>query len=107
MLDQLFKTPKTEWKKIIAVSRREPVLDHQDERLVFLSVDLLRPVDELVKALRGAGAEETTDVFFYAYIEKADPKELLDINCKLFDTVSWLGSIGGITLTDVVRLSRE
>lgn len=91
MLNTLFSTPHSEYKKIIALSRREPVLDHHDPRLVFKSVDLLGSVSAVEQALREAGAEETTDVFFYAYIEKADEAELIQVNEQLFQTVRQRG----------------
>lgn len=60
LLDALSQTPKTEWKKIIAVSRRPPVLEHKDPRIHFVSIDLLAGKEEIIKGLRSVGAEETT-----------------------------------------------
>ncbi|GAA6013343.1 hypothetical protein JCM8202_003114 [Rhodotorula sphaerocarpa] len=84
LLDALSQTPNTEWKKIIAVSRRPPVLEHKDPRIHFVSIDLLAGKEEIIKGLRSVGAEETTHTFFYAYIAKEDEDELVDVNKKLF-----------------------
>jgi hypothetical protein len=87
ILKELSHRPPSEWRKIIALSRRAPVLEHQDDRIVFKSVDLLGDEKELATALKEAGAEEATHVFFYAYIAKEDEDELIEINRKLFDNV--------------------
>ncbi|BGP46311.1 hypothetical protein JCM10450v2_002153 [Rhodotorula kratochvilovae] len=86
MLEALSATPDTQWKKIIAVSRRAPVLEHKDPRIVFESVDLLADKDEVVAKLKHAGAEEATHTFFYAYVAKEEEQELVDVNRKLFST---------------------
>lgn len=87
LLQALSASSDKEWKKIIAISRRAPVLDHKDSRVVFESVDLLAPKNELVQKLKHAGAAEATHTFFYAYIAKEDEQELIDINRKLFGNV--------------------
>ncbi|GEM11724.1 NAD dependent oxidoreductase [Rhodotorula toruloides] len=84
MLRALSASSDKEWKKIIAISRCPPVLDHKDPRVVFESVDLLAPKDELVQKLRHAGAAEASHTFFYAYIAKEDEQELIDVNRALF-----------------------
>ncbi|KAK1924580.1 NAD(P)-binding protein [Papiliotrema laurentii] len=84
LLSHLSSQPKSQWKKIIALSRREPVLDHQDERIVFKSVDLLGPEEKLEQALKEAGAKDADHVFFYAYVAKQDEQELIDVNRLLF-----------------------
>ncbi|BGP06289.1 hypothetical protein JCM10049v2_002110 [Rhodotorula toruloides] len=84
LLQALSASSDKEWKKIIAISRRPPVLDHDDSRIVFESVDLLAPKDEVVQKLRHAGAAEATHTFFYAYIAKEDEQDLIDVNRKLF-----------------------
>jgi hypothetical protein len=87
-ITELTSRPAEDWKKIIAISRSEPRFDHQDDRIVFKSVDLLGPKEKLVSALKEAGAEEADYVFFYAYIAKEDEQELIDINQVLFRNVS-------------------
>ncbi|GAA5874724.1 hypothetical protein JCM8547_005194 [Rhodosporidiobolus lusitaniae] len=84
LLNALTSKPSSEWKKIIAVSRRPAVLEHNDDRVEFVSVDLLSSHEELVEKLKKAGAEETTHVAFYAYVAKQDETELIEVNCKLF-----------------------
>lgn len=75
------------------------MLEHQDDRIVFKSVDLLGDEKELATALKEAGAEEATHVFFYAYIAKEDEDELIEINRKLFDNVSELGAEEGLKVS--------
>ncbi|TKA55058.1 hypothetical protein B0A53_02533 [Rhodotorula sp. CCFEE 5036] len=84
LLEALSKTSSSEWTKIIAVSRRPPVLEHKDPRIEFVSVDLLAGREEIITSLRKAGAENATHTFFYAYIAKEDEDELVEINKKLF-----------------------
>ncbi|GAA6051526.1 hypothetical protein JCM3770_000398 [Rhodotorula araucariae] len=86
MLEALSATPASEWKKIIAISRRPPVLEHKDSRIVFASVDLLAVKDEVVAKLKEAGAADATHTFFYAYVAKEEEQELVDVNRKLFNT---------------------
>lgn len=64
------------------------MLDHQDDRVVFKSIDLLGEREALEKALKDAGAEEADHVFFYAYVAKEDEQELIDVNTVLFKNVS-------------------
>lgn len=70
------------------MSRRPPVLDHEDKRLIFKSVDLLGDEKGLEKALKEAGAEEATHGFYYAYVEKSDEDESVNVNQKMFENVS-------------------
>ncbi|GAA6034193.1 hypothetical protein JCM8097_003773 [Rhodosporidiobolus ruineniae] len=84
LIEALSQTSTAEWKKIIAVSRRPAVLDHQDSRVEFVSADLLGSKDELVSKLKKAGAAEVTHVAFYAYVAKDDEEELIEVNRKLF-----------------------
>jgi hypothetical protein len=70
------------------VSRRPPVLDHEDKRLIFKSVDLLGDEKGLERALKEAGAEDTTHGFYYAYVEKSDEDESVNVNQKMFENVS-------------------
>ena len=87
-ITELTSRPKEDWKKIIAISRSEPRFEHEDDRVVFKSVDLLGPKAKLVSALKEAGAEEADYVFFYAYVAKDDEQELIDVNQVLFRHVS-------------------
>ncbi|GAA5992475.1 hypothetical protein JCM10908_000836 [Rhodotorula pacifica] len=84
LLEALSQTSHSEWAKIIAVSRRPPVLDHKDERIKFVSIDLLAGKDEIVKKLSDVGAQSATHTFFYAYIAKEEENELVEVNKKLF-----------------------
>lgn len=61
---ELMSRPEKEWRKVIAVSRRPPVLDPDEKRLIFKSVDLLGDEKGLEKALK-----EAIPGFYYAYVE--------------------------------------
>ncbi|KAJ3039484.1 hypothetical protein HDV00_012164 [Rhizophlyctis rosea] len=75
---------KQTFSKCIAVSRRAPQLEHDDSRLTFVSIDILKSsVDDIAAKLREAGAEAATHAFHYTYIEKQDEKELTDVNLEL------------------------
>ena len=87
LLHLLSATSSTEWRTIIALSRRPPLLDYSDPRIAFRSVDLLDSVSTTAEAIREAGGDQVTHVFFYAYIEKKDEGELIDVNVKLLRNV--------------------
>lgn len=77
-----------EWGPIICVSRRPPQLEEaaKDSRIQFVSIDMVKSsADDLASKLSAAGAAVTQHAFFYAYIEKQDPKELNDINKMLLE----------------------
>ncbi|GAA5859072.1 hypothetical protein JCM1840_003736 [Sporobolomyces johnsonii] len=84
LLEALSATSTSEWAKIIAVSRRPPVLEHKDPRIVFESIDLLTSPQEIAAKLKHAGAAEATHAFFYSYVAKEDERELIDVNERLF-----------------------
>ncbi|CEQ42713.1 SPOSA6832_04552, partial [Sporobolomyces salmonicolor] len=95
LLEALSATSSSEWAKIIAVSRRPPVLEHKDPRIVFESIDLLTSPKEIAAKLKHAGAAEATHAFFYSYVAKEDEKELIDINERLFRNVNYGTHKGG------------
>jgi nucleoside-diphosphate-sugar epimerase len=76
-----------EWSPIICVSRRPPQLEsHNDSRIEFVSIDMVtRTADDLASKLSSAGAAVAQHAFFYTYIEKQDPKELIDVNKMLLE----------------------
>jgi len=88
LLRELSSTPPTEWKKIIAISRRPPLLSHKDPRIKFTSIDLLSDIHGFIAQLEEAGGDEATHVFFYAYVEKEDPEEQIEVNRTLLANVS-------------------
>jgi actin-like ATPase involved in cell morphogenesis len=85
MIDILVEQPRNEWAKIICISRRPTQLDVDDDRIYFISIDILEAsVDQIVKELSKAGGEAITHVYHYTYIEKKDENELDEINKRLF-----------------------
>jgi hypothetical protein len=85
MIDILVEQPRNEWSKIICISRRPTQLDVDDDRIYFISIDILKAsVDEITKELLKAGGEAITHVYHYTYIEKKDEKELDEVNKILF-----------------------
>ncbi|KAJ3177094.1 hypothetical protein HDU85_006020 [Gaertneriomyces sp. JEL0708] len=83
-IETLLSKPATEVQKVIAVSRREPVLDHEDDRLTFLSIDVIaKSVNEIIKMLKDAGGENITHVYYYAYIAKDKEEEAEEINTEM------------------------
>ncbi|CAF1380485.1 unnamed protein product [Didymodactylos carnosus] len=86
MIEALLKEPVSEWKSIIALSRRplQGTDFHNDNPLHSLSADLLETdVDTLSDQLRKVNGHEITHVYFYAYIEKQDETELVNVNREL------------------------
>jgi hypothetical protein len=61
---EVISRPEKEWRKVVAVSRRPPVLDPDEKRLIFKSVDVLGDDKGLEKALK-----EAIPGFYYAYVE--------------------------------------
>jgi nucleoside-diphosphate-sugar epimerase len=77
-----------EWGPIICVSRRPPQLEEaaNDSRIHFVSIDIIQSsADDLASKLSAAGAAVAQHAFFYAYIEKQDPKESVDVNMMLLE----------------------
>jgi NADP-dependent 3-hydroxy acid dehydrogenase YdfG len=48
----LNNSASNEWSKIIAVSRREPIISRKDTRYVFLNVDLELEESEIAKKVK-------------------------------------------------------
>jgi hypothetical protein len=87
-LQALLKTPPTEYKSILAVSRRPPTVKSADGRIKHVNVDLMGSVHDIAKGLRDAGGEEAKHVFFYSYIAQEEEEDLVETNKKLFGNVS-------------------
>jgi len=86
MIDHLIEQSSNEWNHIICISRREFQLNIKDNRIVFLSIDILNSTtDEIVKKLEKVNGQTITDVFHYTYIEKSDEDELDKINKILLE----------------------
>jgi hypothetical protein len=87
-LKALLKTTTSEYKSILAVSRRAPELDTKDNRVKHVKVDLMDSVDSIAAGLREAGGADAVHGFFYSYIEKDEEEDLVETNRKLFSNVS-------------------
>ncbi|KAJ9104750.1 hypothetical protein QFC19_003891 [Naganishia cerealis] len=83
-LRALLQTPVSEYKSILAVSRRAPALDANDNRVKHVNVDLMGPVEIIADGLRKAGGADAAHVFFYSYIAKEEEEDLVETNRKLF-----------------------
>jgi hypothetical protein len=85
MIETLVEQPRHKWSKIICISRRSTQLDVDDDRIYFISIDILKAsIDEIVKELSKAGGKTITHVYHYTYIEKKDEKELDEVNKIVF-----------------------
>lgn len=87
-LKALLSTPATDYKSILAVSRRPPAVQDPDNRIKHVNVDLTGSVEDIARGLKDAGAEEARHVFFYSYIAKDEEEDLVETNKKLFGNVS-------------------
>ena len=89
MIRLLVEQPRTQWTRILCISRRPTQLEiGDDDRVYFISIDLLQAtVDNLIRELLKAGGERMTHVFYYAYIEKQDEVELDEVNRAIFQKV--------------------
>lgn len=85
MVDALLERPRNEWKRIICISRRSTQLDVEDERIYFISIDVLEEtVEKIAEELLKAGGEMITHVYHFTYIEKNNEEELDRVNKILF-----------------------
>lgn len=81
MVDALIEQKRSQWNRIICISRRPTQLDVDDDRIYFISFDLLESsVNEIVTELEKAGGKNITHVYHFTYIEKQDENELDEVN---------------------------
>ncbi|KAK2601232.1 hypothetical protein N8I77_010696 [Diaporthe amygdali] len=83
IIEQLIRTTREEWSKIVITSRRPLFYYWQDPRIEFIAVDFLEPLDSIIKQL-SIVCEDITHAFFASYIHVADFKSLRDENVPLF-----------------------
>ncbi|KAF3349230.1 hypothetical protein VD0002_g1134 [Verticillium dahliae] len=96
IVEHLIRQPATEWSKIVISSRRKPTqVFWQDPRIRFIALDFLKPVDELMEAMKPL-CHDVTHAFFASYVHTADFAKLRDLNVPLFknflsaiDMVAW------------------
>jgi len=86
MIDLLIEQSSNEWNHIICISRRPFQLDSKDNRIDFISIDILHSTtDEIVTELEKVNGKTITDVFHYTYIEKSNEDELDKVNKILLE----------------------
>ncbi len=84
MIDVLVEQPHSEFNKIICISRRKMQTDIEDDRIHFISIDIVEAsIDEIVTELAKANGHTITHMFHYAYIQKMDENELDEVNKML------------------------
>jgi nucleoside-diphosphate-sugar epimerase len=100
MIDHLIEQSIDQWKHIICISRRSFQLNIQDNRIDFISIDILNStIDEIVDQLKKVQGEMITDVFHYTYIEKNNEEELDEINKIVLEkALEACGKIAGKTI---------
>jgi hypothetical protein len=86
MIDHLIKQSTNDWSHIICISRRSNQVKIEDNRIDFVSIDILNSsVDEIVEQLEKVNGKNITDVFHYTYIEKSNEEELDHVNKILLE----------------------
>ncbi|CAF4036034.1 unnamed protein product [Rotaria sordida] len=84
MIEILAQQSRSEWSKIISISRRPMLSDIEDDRIHFISIDIMKAsVDEIASELIKADGHTITHMFHYTYIEKMDENELDEVNKTL------------------------
>ncbi|KPM37967.1 hypothetical protein AK830_g8611 [Neonectria ditissima] len=84
LVEHLIRQPAAEWSKIIISSRRRVTqVFWQDARIEFIPLDLLRPVDELIEAMKPV-CHDVTHAFFASYVHESDFSKLRNYNVSLF-----------------------
>jgi len=86
MIDHLIEQSSNDWNRIICISRRSNQLNTEDNRIDFVSIDILNSsVDEIVEQLDKVNGKTITDVFHFTYIEKTNEEELDQVNKILLE----------------------
>jgi hypothetical protein len=86
MIDHLIEQSSNDWNHIICISRRSNQLNTEDNRIDFVSIDILNSsVDEIVEQLDKVNGKTITDVFHFTYIEKTNEEELDQVNKILLE----------------------
>ncbi|CAF1395755.1 unnamed protein product [Rotaria sordida] len=84
MIEILAQQSRSEWSKIISISRRPMLSDIEDDRIHFISIDIMKAsVDEIASELIKVDGHTITHMFHYTYIEKMDENELDEVNKTL------------------------
>jgi hypothetical protein len=86
MIDHLIEQSSNDWSRIICISRRSNQVKISDQRIEFLSIDLLNTsVEEIVEQLENVNGKDITDVFHFTYIEKNNEEDLDRVNKILLE----------------------
>lgn len=89
--------------QIIITSRRRPThVFWQDHRIRFIALDFLRPLEELIEAMRPF-CHHVTHAFFASYVHCADFSKLRESNVPLFENfLKSIDYVAGNSLERVV-----
>lgn len=88
--------------QIIITSRRRPTqVFWQDHRIRFIALDFLRPLEELIEAMRPF-CHHVTHAFFASYVHCADFSKLRECNVPLFE--NFLKSIDYVAGNSLERI---
>lgn len=89
--------------EIIITSRRRPTqVFWQDHRIRFIALDFLRPLEELIEAMRPL-CHHVTHAFFASYVHCADFSKLRESNVPLFENfLKSIDYVAGNSLERVV-----
>lgn len=89
--------------QIIITSRRRPTqVFWQDHRIRFIALDFLRPLEELIEAMRPF-CHHVTHAFFASYVHCADFSKLRELNVPLFENfLKSIDYVAGNSLERVV-----
>lgn len=89
--------------QIIITSRRRPThVFWQDHRIRFIALDFLKPLEELIEAMRPF-CHHVTHAFFASYVHCADFSKLRDSNVPLFENfLKSIDYVAGNSLERVV-----
>ncbi|CAF0874740.1 unnamed protein product [Adineta ricciae] len=81
MIDTLIDQSYSEFSKIICISRRPMQINLTDDRIHFISIDVMEAsIDDIVDELIKVDGRTITHMFHYAYISKMDETEQDHVN---------------------------
>lgn len=86
--------------QIIVTSRRASTF-WQDARVKFISLDFLKPVEEIVETMK-PHCRETTHAFYASYVHNPDFGKLREYNVPLFTNfLTAIDTVAGVNLQRV------
>ncbi|KAG8163754.1 hypothetical protein KVR01_007051 [Diaporthe batatas] len=84
IIEELIRSKKEEWSKIVVTSRKPLLYCWQDPRIEFVAVDFLKPLDSIIKKLSPV-CKDVTHAYFTSYVHVASFNSLRDENVPLFE----------------------